>query len=404
MFNCDFFIQKEDYLDLSNDIINTSFSNKNLQSENPAPYAFTDNPSKNPEEENFDGSVPTFSHKKRREGDIINCDSFIESTINKKESDDQDISKNEFEEFGILLSKKDNKFHIMNTEETGNKISKKENEFQQEMDSNENGVNIIQTPKIKVSQRGIQKDNFSIKLFKDLNDWILKGINSNKANPKIYTPNYDIFTHNSNLVDIFVFLSIKYKYLLCITPQDKEDLDQILIDLKIKKKNKKKKTLLIEKTNNYKDEKKVDDCTYKKDKDNNYPLFIIKKKEKKTRGYQIKNRNNLIDKEINLKDKDNEKLNMTLRELIFDFYKSPNEFNKFRPKVLEIDENFKKQKKNNTYSLLDKEYAGFIRMIEEDCNLNVEQKKKVKDFTDYFSNKELSVEELQKYREIKFQK
>ncbi len=43
-------------------------------------------------------------------------------------------------------------------------------------------------------------------------------------------------------------------------------------------------------------------------------------------------------------------------------------------------------------------------MIEEDCNLNVEQKKKVKDFTDYFSNKELSVEELQKYREIKFQK
>ncbi len=38
-------------------------------------------------------------------------------------------------------------------------------------------------------------------------------------------------------------------------------------------------------------------------------------------------------------------------------------------------------------------------MVEEDCNLNNEQKKKIKDFTDYFRYNELNEEEIQKYRE-----
>jgi hypothetical protein len=43
---------------------------------------------------------------------------------------------------------------------------------------------------------------------------------------------------------------------------------------------------------------------------------------------------------------------------------------------------------------------GFIRMFKEDCGLNDEKKNKVKQLTDYFSNKELNAEELQNYREI----
>ena len=39
-------------------------------------------------------------------------------------------------------------------------------------------------------------------------------------------------------------------------------------------------------------------------------------------------------------------------------------------------------------------------MIEEDCGLNAKQKEVIRDFTNYFNNKELSIEELKKYRDI----
>ena len=39
-------------------------------------------------------------------------------------------------------------------------------------------------------------------------------------------------------------------------------------------------------------------------------------------------------------------------------------------------------------------------MIEEDCGFNTEQKNTVLDFTNYFNIRELSIEELKKYREI----
>ena len=42
---------------------------------------------------------------------------------------------------------------------------------------------------------------------------------------------------------------------------------------------------------------------------------------------------------------------------------------------------------------------GFIRMIEEDCNLNEDQKNIIEDFINYFENKDLNEEELKKYIE-----
>ena len=112
---------------------------------------------------------------------------------------------------------------------------------------------------------------------------------------------------------------------------------------------------------------------------------------------------------------------MTLRQLIQEYFKFHKEhenlkkneeidkksekkkkysYENFKKDVEEIDKKFENQKK---YSLLDmdeKGNIGFIRMIEEDCGLNNEQKKKVKNLTDYFLNKELNVAELQEYRKI----
>ena len=93
---------------------------------------------------------------------------------------------------------------------------------------------------------------------------------------------------------------------------------------------------------------------------------------------------------------------MNLKKIIKEFYKSP-EFQSFSKKIsiCKINENFKKQKKN-AYSLLDNDNDkdnGFIRMIEEDCNLTEKQKKIIEDFTNYFENKDLIEEELNKYIE-----
>lgn len=273
-------------------------------------------------------------------------------------------------------------------------------------------------------ERKKDKDNFSIKLFKDLNDWFLEYANLNNEKRKI-KPNYYIFTHNTNSVDIYVFLDISYENILYMTPKIKEALDQLLVDLKIKKIQKKKETPITEKSKEYKDVIKLlsindyikrdekysieeinyftikylkdngyknsnEDVLYKKDKDKIIQI-LIEQNLKKTRDNQQNNKNDLNNKNI-------EHINKTLRELIKQFYQSQN-FEKFKQKVKDIDENFKKKKKYK-YSLLDKkEYVGFIKMVEEDCNLNNEQKKKIKDFTDYFRYNELNEEEIQKYRE-----
>ena len=243
-------------------------------------------------------------------------------------------------------------------------------------------------------------------------------------------PNYNNFTHDTNFVDIYVFLDIKYKNLLYMTPEVKEALDKLLNDLKIKKKQKKKETPINENSKEKKDIKKIlnffcyikendnpdikelnslavkllhdkglkdpkEMVLYKKDKDNISKL-LIENNLKRSRHNQEKNKNILKDLEI-------KEFNMTLRELITQFYKS-SEFAKFRKKVEYIDDTFKIEKKNK-YSLLDKDkYIGFIRMIEEDCNLNKNQKDIIKDFTNYFSNEELNEEEIKKYNEKFFSK
>jgi hypothetical protein len=331
--------------------------------------------------------------KTHRENDSINLQNDEFSL--KKDNKIKDVSKNEKEESKEII--KDNEKEIPQ-----NKISTDDETLNKQKSE-------------KISERQKQKDNFSIKLFKSLNDWILQTTSLNEEERKI-KPNYNVFTHNTNLVDIYIFLDIKYKNLLCMTPEDKEALNELLNELKIKKQRKKKK-IPINENSKEKDDinqniKEINSLAVKllQDKGLNDPKEVdLYKKDiddiskplkqnnlKRSRHNQEKNKNILKDLEI-------KEVNMTLRELIIQFYKS-SEFAIFRKKVEYIDEAFKKQKKNK-YSLLDKdEYNGFIRMIEEDCNLSKNQKDIIKDFTNYFSNEELNEEEIKKYKEKFFSK
>ena len=229
------------------------------------------------------------------------------------------------------------------------------------------------------------------------------------------------------MIDIYIYLDLQYKNVICMTPDIKEELDQLFIDLKIKKKTKKKVTLLTEKSKEYNyalkllqiynyinenDNLNIDDINkliikllikegYKDPNDNSFikkdkdyiEQLSIKNNLKQKYDYQNKNRNNIYGHEII-------EINKSLRELIILFYKSGIEFENFCKSTEKINENVKIQK-NNRYSLLDNlDYNGFIKMIEEDCVLNAEQKNTIRYFTNYFNNKELNIEELKKYREI----
>lgn len=288
-----------------------------------------------------------------------------------------------------------------------------------------------------IYKRAAQKDNFSLKLFKNINNWICKSINesinniiNNKTNNiKVHRPNYNIFTHNSNSIDIYIFLNIKFKYILCMNPKDKDAFNELLIELGIKKPCKKKETIINKNTKEYKDalklllkyeyikenekigihelnkliikllikeglKNKEDKLLYKKDKDNIIKL-LIEKGEK--RSYNFQNKNKAIIQEIE-KIKEIKELNMTLKELIIAFYNSE-EFKNFSKEVQEIN-NYVKNQKKNKYSLLDNEEnnKGFLKMIEDDCTLSEEKKKIVKELTNYFTDKNLNEEEINNYR------
>ena len=316
--------------------------------------------------------------------------------------------------------------NIINNNEKQIKIpsTKEDSKNKKKMSS----AQIIKIKKVDINnERSLQKDNFSIILFTKINSWIIEEIILKYPNLKIYKPNYDIFTHNTNMIDIYIFLDIQYKNILCMTPEIKEELDRLLIDLKIKNKYKKKESALTEKSKEYNDVLKLlhiygyinekdkldidkvnskiiellinegykepdDKKFYKKDKDHICTL-LIKNNLKKKYDYQNKNRNNIYGHEIY-------EISRTLRELIILFYKSGVEFDNFCSETEKINENVKIQK-NNKYSLLDNsEYNGFIKMIEEDCGLDAEQKRAIMDFTNYFKNRELSIEELKNYRDI----
>lgn len=278
------------------------------------------------------------------------------------------------------------------------------------------------------NDRSLQKDNFSINLFTKINEWIVNDLVLKYPQIKIHKPNYGIFTHKTNMVDIYIYLDIQYKNILCITPEIHEELVKLFIDLKIKKKYNRKKTEITEKSKEYNDVLKLlqiykyinendklniedinkliikllveegykdpkEENIYKNDKDNIRHL-LIKNKLKRKQNLQEKNRDNIHGHKIT-------EINKTLRQLIILFYESK-EFEKFcqEKKNEKINENVKLQK-NNQYSLFDNsEYNGFIKMIEEDCGLNTEQKNVIRNFTNYFHDRELNIEELKKYRAI----
>ena len=96
--------------------------------------------------------------------------------------------------------------------------------------------------------RGKKTDNFSIKLFKALNDWVNEKM-KNTVERKL-KPNHNIFTHDTNLVDIYIFLDIRYKNILCMTSKVKEAPNKFK-DLKIRKNYKKKSILLTKKTKEF---------------------------------------------------------------------------------------------------------------------------------------------------------
>ena len=349
------------------------------------------------------------SIKNEDDNNNSNTEKFIEKDINK-------ISNNE-----INAIQKNNSFSESDLENLSN--------FYYNLDLNENKENDkIQKENI-IYERGSQKDNFSLKLLKYTCDWILKIINKKipkSSDIKIYKPKYTIFTHNTNLVDLYIFLDISYKNILCMTPEDKTALNQLLIEIGIKKRVKKKKVEINKNTKDYKYAKKLllsynyidesnmeqnidinnliiqllineglknpnEEILYKNDKDNIIKL-LIKKGEKKSFNLQVKNKNNIkeIEKLIQI-----DEFNMKLKDIILSFYNSGNEFNVFSKKVEKINNYFKYFK---NYSLLDNANNGFIKMIEEDCHLTKEKKDKIKHLTNHFNNRDLNVEEIQKYR------
>lgn len=153
-------------------------------------------------------------------------------------------------------------------------------------------------------ERSGQKDNFSLKLFKRLNDWIVKAINSQvkELKLKVHRPNYDVFTHNTNLIDICFYLNIKFKNLLALTQKDKEALDQLLVELEIKKPYKKKKSKLTQNSKDFKNAVQLlKICGYLQEnkeineKEINTQIIELLKKE----GYKHSNDNSIYKKDKN---------------------------------------------------------------------------------------------------------
>lgn len=308
--------------------------------------------------------------------------------------------------------------------------TKRKNEIEKEKQNNKNRQNEEKT-------RAKEKDNFSIILFKHLNDYLKEIINKQleAKNEKIRPPCYDIFTHNTNLVDIYVMLYIQYENILSLTPKTKEAWDELLNDLEIKKIRKKRASSLTKNSKEYKPvlkllrfykeiEKKEepnindinekiierlkkeglkqfdDNLLYKEDKANiNY--LLIENYLKKQKNLQEKNRENIKKNDSLKKIKE---LKTNLKEHLINFYNLKNKkFQEFiqNEKIIEINNYFmenKKKEKKNVYSLLDIENNGFIRMINEGCKLSKDQKDKVFRLTNYFQNRNLNVEEINNYR------
>ena len=252
----------------------------------------------------------------------------------------------------------------------------------------------------KYGKRKNQKDNISQKLFKNFNDWIIKIIENKIPQPykkKIYTPDHDIFTHNTNSKDIRFFLDIPFENILIMTKKDKESLDHLLIIKGIKKERKyyetnlndkelKKAEILLEKLKKIEKNEKIDEkeiinliidiliekgykskeekILFKKDKDN-FNQLLVEFEIKKSLKDQENNDKHIQDIK---KIKTIEELRMTLRELLLKFFASKSEeFEDFKKKVKENNEYFELLNKFNIFENESKISCGFIHMIEKDC-------------------------------------
>ena len=117
--------------------------------------------------------------------DMLNPDD-QESVLGKKTHRENDSNHSQNDEY---LLKKDNKIKDISKnekEESKEIIKENEKEIQQnKVSTDDETLNKLKSEKI--SERKKKKDNFSIILLKDLNDWILKTTNLNEAKKKSKT-------------------------------------------------------------------------------------------------------------------------------------------------------------------------------------------------------------------------
>ena len=315
-----------------------------------------------------------------------------------------------------------------------NNINKKETKYTQNNIKNKK-IKISDEDYLKYGKRKYQKDNVSQKLFKNFNDWIINIIENkipNSLRKKIFPPDYDIFTHNTNYKDIRFFLDTQYKNILIMTKKDKENLDKLLILKGIKKQRKYNETtlndkefkdaeILLRKFKKIEENEKIEDnkiiifiidiliekgykkadeekIFFKKDKDN-FNQLLVEYKIKKYFKNQEKNENLIEDIE---KIKTIEELKMTLRELLLKFFESKSkEFENFK---MEVKENNKYYESLYGFNLLilneSKTSCGFIDMIERNCDIPNNKIKTLNHITNYFINKKINKNEIDKYIEL----
>lgn len=367
-------------------------------------------------------------------------------------SDSVDIQKFNDEE-----SISDNLFDFIQNNSTkiqnNNNIKKNKSKIIQNNINKNAKIKISREDYIKYGERKFQKDNISQKLFKKFNDWIIKKIEDKTPEllkKKIIPPDYDIFTHNTNLKDIRFYLDIQFKNILIMTKNDKDSLDQLLIIKGIKNKRNYYETnlnakelkygeILLKKLNKIKeneniDETKIKDLIINILIEKGYKKEEIEKKKGKGKGKE-KEKEEEKKKIFTKKDKDNfnqlltqynikksfknqeknekyiddienkitiEELKMTLRQLLLIFFDSEcKEFQEFKN---EVKENNKYFEGLNDFSLLElnesKTSCGFIDMVERDCSIPDEKIKILNHITNYFINKKINKAEIEKYLEL----
>ena len=238
------------------------------------------------------------------------------------------------------------------------------------------------------------------------------------SNHQIHKPNYKIFTHNANLIDDKFFLGITYKNILQLTMEDYLELNNLMIKLGIKKKFKLKKSFLNKKEEkdaknvllhfNYEliSEEEIETKIIQLLKDEGYKpteeMYLCAKDKYILKQLLIDMKDKIsynlqkpLDENIEIKE-----LDMTLEDIILDVYGDPKAHQKLTNLLKGIDEKFQKEHKHNSFSLLKKEENGFIKMINEDCNLSNEQLCKLKDLQEYFRDKAINKENITKYKNL----